>query len=84
MKFLVSYQDDLEIKLVTLTGQGDKFFIAGGDIKELNAVRSDSDIDEMVKLGRKNLRYDSLLSSPSDCSNQWVYIGWRRRTGYGL
>ena len=31
---LESYQNDLEIKLVTLRGQGDKFFIAGGDIKE--------------------------------------------------
>ena len=28
---LESYQNDLEIKLVTLRGQGDKFFIAGGD-----------------------------------------------------
>ena len=54
-EILGNYQDDLEIKLVTLTGQGDKFFIAGGDIKELNAVRSDSDIDEMIKLGRKTL-----------------------------
>ena len=54
-EILANYQDDLEIKLVTLTGQGDKFFIAGGDIKELNAVRSDSDIDEMIKLGRKTL-----------------------------
>ena len=54
-EILGNYQDDLEIKLVTLTGQGDKFFIAGGDIKELNAVRSDLDIDEMIKLGRKTL-----------------------------
>ena len=54
-EILGNYQDDLEIKLVTLTGQGDKFFIAGGDIKELNAVRSDSDIEEMIKLGRKTL-----------------------------
>ena len=54
-EILGNYQDDLEIKLVTLTGQGDKFFIAGGDIKELNAVRSDSDINEMIKLGRKTL-----------------------------
>ena len=54
-EILGNHQDDLEIKLVTLTGQGDKFFIAGGDIKELNAVRSDSDIDEMIKLGRKTL-----------------------------
>ena len=54
-EILGNYQDDLEIKLVTLTGQGDKFFIAGGDIKELNAVRSDSDIDDMIKLGRKTL-----------------------------
>ena len=54
-EILGNYQDDLEIKLVTLTGQGDKFFIAGGDIKELNAVRSDSDIDEMIKSGRKTL-----------------------------
>ena len=54
-EILEHYQHDLEIKLVTITGQGDKFFIAGGDIKELNAVRSDSDIDDMIKLGRKTL-----------------------------
>ena len=54
-EILENYQHDLEIKLVTITGQGDKFFIAGGDIKELNAVRSDSDIDDMIKLGRKTL-----------------------------
>ena len=52
---LENYQNDLEIKLVTIRGQGDKFFIAGGDIKELNTVRSESDIDEMIKLGRRTL-----------------------------
>ena len=52
---LEKYHNDREIKLVTITGQGDKFFIAGGDIKELAEVRSESDIETMIELGRKTL-----------------------------
>ena len=32
-EILDNYHNDLEIKLVTIRGQGDKFFIAGVDIK---------------------------------------------------
>ena len=54
-EILDNYHNDLEIKLVTIRGQGDKFFIAGGDIKELAEVRSESDIEKMIELGRKTL-----------------------------
>ena len=54
-QILDNYHNDLEIKLVTITGKGDKFFIAGGDIKELAEVRSEPEIETMIELGRKTL-----------------------------
>lgn len=47
-EILENYQHDLEIKLVTITGQGDKFFIAGGDIKEL--IEQVSEMQQVLKI----------------------------------
>jgi len=44
-----------DIKLALLTGAGDKAFAAGGDLKELDAVRSEEDSLAMSRRGRHAL-----------------------------
>ena len=44
-----------EIKLALLTGAGEKAFAAGGDLKELNTVRSEEDSFAMSRRGRRAL-----------------------------
>jgi len=47
-----SHVDHPDIKLALLTGAGDKAFAAGGDLKELDAVRSEKDSLAMSRRGR--------------------------------
>lgn len=50
-----SHAEHPGIKLAVLTGSGDKAFAAGGDLKELDAVRSEEDSLAMSRRGRKAL-----------------------------
>ncbi len=50
-----AHADHPDIKLALLTGAGDKAFAAGGDLKELNAVRSEEDSLAMSRRGRRAL-----------------------------
>ncbi|MGR8947481.1 MAG: enoyl-CoA hydratase/isomerase family protein [Gammaproteobacteria bacterium] len=43
-----SITDREELRCVTLTGAGDRFFAAGGDVVELSAVRTESEINAMA------------------------------------
>ncbi len=52
---LAGYRGDENIKLALLTGAGDKAFAAGGDLKELDAVRSETDTIAMSRRGRRAL-----------------------------
>jgi enoyl-CoA hydratase len=52
---LAQHADDASIKLALLTGAGDKAFAAGGDLKELDAVRSEADTLAMSRRGRRAL-----------------------------
>jgi enoyl-CoA hydratase len=44
-------RDDLKVKLVLLTAAGDKCFAAGGDLRELDALRS---LQEATEMSRRN------------------------------
>ena len=55
LKVLSDYEDNHEIKSVVITGTGDKCFAAGGDVKELNEVRSETAIENMITIGRKTI-----------------------------
>ena len=37
----IKYRDESSIKLVIIRGSGEKFFVAGGDLKELSSVREE-------------------------------------------
>jgi len=52
---LAEHRENTDIKLALLTGAGDKAFAAGGDLKELSAVRSEADTLAMSRRGRKAL-----------------------------
>ena len=55
LEVLSEYEDNHEIKSVVITGTGNKCFAAGGDIKELYEVRSESAIENMIDIGRKTI-----------------------------
>jgi enoyl-CoA hydratase len=46
-----SYADDRELKIVVLTGTGDKSFAAGGDLKEFQNIKSQAETRSMSQLG---------------------------------
>ena len=53
---LARYADDEDLKCAVITGAGDKCFAAGGDLKELDAVRSVIEAEMMSKRGRRALQ----------------------------
>jgi enoyl-CoA hydratase len=55
LNILSDYEDNHEIKSVVITGTGNKCFAAGGDIKELNEVRSETAIENMITIGRETI-----------------------------
>ena len=46
---------ELPVKCAVLTGAGDKAFAAGGDLKELDAIRSEADTRAMSERGHAAL-----------------------------
>lgn len=50
-----SHADDGSLQLAVLTGSGDRCFAAGGDLHELDAVRSEADTLAMSRHGRTAL-----------------------------
>ena len=51
----IKYRDESSIKLVIIRGSGEKFFVAGGDLKELSSVREEKETEEMALRGRTML-----------------------------
>jgi len=49
------HAENRDLKLAVIRGAGDKAFAAGGDLKELDAVRSEADTLAMSRRGRKAL-----------------------------
>ena len=52
---LESYARDATLKCVIVTGAGDKSFCAGGDLHELDSMRSLEDAREISRIGRRAL-----------------------------
>jgi len=50
-----SARDDPDLACVVLTGAGDKYFAAGGDLRDLAAVREEPDVQAMVEESRAAL-----------------------------
>ena len=59
---LASHAANPDLKCAVITASGDRCFAAGGDLKELNAVRSREDAEAMSKRGRAAL--DAVRSFP--------------------
>lgn len=52
---LESYAPDAALKCVVITGAGDKSFCAGGDLHELDSMRSLDEAREISRIGRRAL-----------------------------
>jgi enoyl-CoA hydratase len=52
---LTTYVDDENLKCAVITAAGDRCFAAGGDLKELDTIRSPEDAEAMSKRGRQAL-----------------------------
>lgn len=50
-----SHADDQDIKVAILTAVGDRAFAAGGDLKELESVRTELDPEVLFSLGKASL-----------------------------
>jgi len=57
-------RDDEAIRAVILTGGGDRAFVAGADIKEMEALRP-REILEFLELGHETLRMIEVMPKPS-------------------
>jgi len=49
---LKKFRSRSDLRCVLIEGSGEKFFVAGGDLKELTAVREDEETEEMALNGR--------------------------------
>ena len=45
---LMQHKDRSDLKCVLIRGSGEKFFVAGGDLKELTSVRKDKETEAMA------------------------------------
>jgi enoyl-CoA hydratase len=52
---LTAYVDDKTLKCAVITAAGDRCFAAGGDLQELDVIRSPEDAEAMSKRGRQAL-----------------------------
>ena len=52
---LMQRKDRSDLKCVLIRGSGEKFFVAGGDLKELTSVRKDKETEAMALNGRAML-----------------------------
>ena len=52
---LMQHKDRSDLKCVLIRGSGEKFFVAGGDLKELTSVRKDRETEAMALNGRAML-----------------------------
>ncbi len=59
---LAKYVDDNELRCAVITGSGEKCFAAGGDLKELDAIRTDEAACDMSR--RARLALDSIRQFP--------------------
>ena len=48
---LMQHKDRSDLKCVLIRGSGEKFFVAGGDLKELTSVRKDRETEAMALNG---------------------------------
>ena len=61
---VVAAAKDQTLRSVILTGEGEKFFCAGGDIKEYRAVQDRAALDEVMGRSRRALRGLEALDIP--------------------
>ena len=52
---LDDHRDDEQLRLAVITATGDRAFAAGGDLKELDAIRTPHEAEAMSKRGRRAL-----------------------------
>ena len=54
-ELLMEHRDRPDLKCVCIKGSGEKFFVAGGDLKELISVKEDNETEAMAMNGRAML-----------------------------
>ena len=54
-ELLMEHRDRSDLKCVCIRGSGEKFFVAGGDLKELISVKEDNETEAMAMNGRAML-----------------------------
>ena len=54
-ELLMEHKDRSDLKCVCIKGSGEKFFVAGGDLKELISVKEDNETEAMAMNGRAML-----------------------------
>ena len=54
-ELLMEHRDRSDLKCVCIKGSGEKFFVAGGDLKELISVKEDNETEAMAMNGRAML-----------------------------
>jgi len=59
---LASHAEDESIKVVVITATGDHCFAAGGDLQELDAIRTTDQAESMSKRGRRS--FDQIRNFP--------------------
>ena len=75
----VALNNDAAVRIIILTGSGDKAFIAGADIAEFatfDAVEGGAFAQRPTDCFRSNCRN----KQTSNCCHQWICIGRRFRT----
>ena len=54
-ELLIEHRDRSDLKCLCIKGSGEKFFVAGGDLKELISVKEDNETEAMAMNGRAML-----------------------------
>ena len=76
-------KDHPAVKVLIITGAGEKAFVAGADIQEMKGMNSIEALN-FSKLGHRHDEDDSGPGSAGHCSGQWVCPGRRDGNRPGL
>ncbi len=69
-----------DVRVILLTGAGEKAFVAGADISELASL-SPLEGEQLATRGQRIFQFDRELRQAGDRLHQWLRPRWRLRAG---